>query len=451
MSAELAYIPHAAVLSVSEVNQQARVLLEEHFRLVLVQGEISNLKVVSGHTYFTLKDAQSQIACVLFRREAMQLRFQAGDGQHVIAKGKLTVYAPYGRYQLVLEHLEPMGAGALQLAFEQLKVRLATEGLFRRDRKKQLPLVPRRVAVVTSPTGAVIRDIVNIASRRFPAFDILVVPTRVQGVDSADDIARALEKISVYANEWRIDAVILARGGGSLEDLWGFNTEIVGRAIAKMPIPVVSAVGHETDVTIADFVADIRAPTPSAAAELTFPITRELRFTLTSQIELSAKHLQRHLTLLRHRLEKAHLRLGDGPRLIRDMVQKIHVLQLHMQQAVQKNMTYLRDRFITMTTKINRLHPNMRMRNSREQLLQLEHRLILWRTNYLANLRQRIVQSHTKLAALSPVAILERGYSIATNQQQLIVRAADQLNDNEVLRLRFAKGQAEVAVRKVIS
>src|SRR5437867_3235119 len=262
------------VLTVSELNALARGLLEEGLGTVWVEGEISNLRrYPSGHTYFTLKDAESQVAAVLFRGNAAALRFRPGDGLKVLARGRVSLYEPRGAYQVIVEALEPAGLGALQLAFEQLKARLLAEGLFDAARKRPIPLLPRRIGIVTSPSGAAIRDILKVLSRRFASLGVVLAPARVQGAEAAGEIVAGIAALNRLAG---LDALIVTRGGGSLEDLWPFNEEAVARAIAASAIPVISAVGHETDVTIADLVADLRAPTPSAAAEVVVGSREEL-------------------------------------------------------------------------------------------------------------------------------------------------------------------------------
>ena len=258
--------PARRVVSVSELTAALRDLVESRFAEVWVEGELSGARVWNtGHLYFTLKDAHAQVKGVMFRSALQRLRFKPGDGVHVVARGRLSVYEPRGEYQLVCEHMEPHGLGALQLAYEQLRTRLAAEGLFDQARKRPLPALPRRIGVVTSLEGAALRDIIRVLRRRYPNAHVIVAPARVQGEGAARDIARALRQITRIEG---VDVVIAGRGGGSIEDLWAFNEEAVARAIAASPVPVISAVGHETDVTIADFVADVRAPTPSAAAEM---------------------------------------------------------------------------------------------------------------------------------------------------------------------------------------
>src|SRR5918999_5748116 len=278
------------VLTVSELTGRIRTLLEETFVEVWVEGELSNCRVWNtGHMYFTLKDANAQIKGVMFRSALRYLRFKPRDGLRVVARGGITVYDPKGKYQILCEHLEPAGLGALQLAFEQLKQRLAAEGLFDARRKRPLPALPRKIGVVTSLDGAAVRDIIKVLQRRHPNAHIVVRPTRVQGEGAALDIARGLRAIGKVKD---VDVVIVGRGGGSIEDLWAFNEEVVARAIAGCPVPTISAVGHETDVTIADFVADLRAPTPSAAAEM--GVSRHENF--CSRIDRLAQRVQAAMT-----------------------------------------------------------------------------------------------------------------------------------------------------------
>ena len=262
------------ILTVSELTGQIKSLLENSFAFVWVCGEISNFRTPgSGHYYFTLKDASAQVAAVMFRNQNRQLKFLPADGMSIVGLGRISVYEPRGSYQIILEYVEPAGVGALQVAFERLKQRLAVAGYFDEHHKQRLPFLPHKISVITSPTGAVVHDIITVASRRFPNMPLQIVPVKVQGVGSEDEIASALELVNRRSDA---DVIILARGGGSLEDLQAFNSERVAMAIFTSRIPVVSAVGHETDVTIADFIADVRAPTPSAAAELVVPDKNEL-------------------------------------------------------------------------------------------------------------------------------------------------------------------------------
>src|SRR5216117_594612 len=300
------------VLSVSQLTDQLRGVVEEKFPAVWVEGEISNFRLyTSGHAYFTLKDENAQLRAVLFRTRMRRLRFEPGDGQHVLAFGSLEVYAQRGEYQLVVELLEPRGLGALQLAFEQLKQRLGPEGLFDQARKRSLPRFPRKIGVATSPIGAVIRDILRVIGRRFAGLHIVIAPCRVQGDGAGEEIGQAIADLNRLGD---VDVIIAGRGGGSLEDLWAFNEEVVARAIAGSKIPVISAVGHEVDFTIADFVADLRAPTPSAAAELVVREKQAVVDTLAELTERLERAAARPLRDLERRVDELSLRLGRGVR-----------------------------------------------------------------------------------------------------------------------------------------
>jgi len=325
--------PPRALYTVSALTALLRLHIESAFSDVWVEGEVSNLRIpTSGHAYFTLKDATSQIRAVLFRSAGRALRFALQDGMHLVCRGRLTVYEPRGDYQVVVEHAEPKGVGALQLAFEQLKERLAAEGLFDQARKRPLPFLPCRIGVVTSPTGAAIRDIVQVARKRFPGIEIVLNPVAVQGDGAAGEIARAIEELNEIGG---LDVLIVGRGGGSLEDLWPFNEEIVARAIAASRIPVVSAVGHEIDYTIADFVADVRAATPSNAAEL---VVKEKRAVVESLADLTVRlrrGMGRTLAAHRERLERTQDRrvLTDPARPLRDLARRVDDARARLRQA----------------------------------------------------------------------------------------------------------------------
>lgn len=439
----------AAPLTVSAVNQHARLLLERNFASVAVVGEVSNLKSVSGHRYFTLKDPESQLAAVLFRREAAALRFALEDGLRIVATGRLTIYPPYGRYQMVVDRIEPHGAGALQLAFEQLKARLDAEGLFATDRKRQLPLVPQRVAVITSPTGAVIRDIVQVATRRFPRAHLILVPARVQGAASAGSIAAALGLVARSAKRLGIDVAIVARGGGSLEDLWGFNDETVARAIVSMPVPIVSAVGHETDYTIADFVADQRAPTPSAAAELVFPLHSELVARLSRPLDRARRGLRRELQSLRHRLQGTRTRLGDGRNLTRDAQQRIGHVHLRLGETMRRRTLQHRLRLAGVAGRLEALHPRARVAQYGERMRTAKDRMIRAMRSRVSEGQRTLMAADQHLAALSPLAVLERGYAIVLDDSgQALRRAVDTAIGNSV-HVRLARGALSAAVTAI--
>lgn len=449
--------PERRIWSVSELNARIRGVLEAQFRDLWVEGEISNLRPAqSGHLYFTLKDESAQIRCVCFKSQARLLKFQPEDGLHVTVRGSLSVYEQRGDVQLYVEHLEPVGLGALQLAFEQLKKKLEAEGLFDAARKKPLPVLPRRIGIVTSPAGAAVRDILRILRQRFPNASVLVYPARVQGEGAAGDIVKGIH----FFNRSRlVDVMILARGGGSLEDLWAFNEEIVARAIAASRIPVVSAVGHEVDFTIADFVADVRAATPTAAAEVVAPVLAEvlerldaLRLRLTRDarrtLELATARLDRsarcewfrdpigRLRQRGQRLDDAATRLSLGwARRLADLQNRLHALERRMAQvrpdvlwarrreqlerlqrrlsdAMRRRLLVGERRLAVVTATLARIGPQRSIDRGRASLAPAEARLERAVKHRLVLLRQRLEALSARLASCSHEQVLRRGFTI---------------------------------------
>lgn len=411
------------IRTVSQIVAEIRYQLESNFRDVWVQGEISNFKrAPSGHCYFTLKDRQSQIRAVCFRLAASYLRFEPENGKQVTARGSVSVYPPRGDFQLIVDFMEPMGAGALQAAFDQLKSKLEAEGLFAPERKKPLLELPSKVGVVTSPAGAALHDILRVLKRRNDRLDVLVFPVRVQGTGASRQIARAIRYLSRRRD---VDVIIAARGGGSLEDLWAFNEEIVARAIATSETPVISAVGHETDFTIADFVADLRAPTPSAAAE-TVSATR---------LELSS------------RLDGLHRRLAQSMKLL------LHVKRTELQRlAARRAFVDAETRLRVYLQRLDELQ--VRLVRSLPLLMEREReRLQLWGRDLragldrrLERLRSRVEGLARRLEAYSPLAVLDRGYAIVTDPRRQVVRHPGQVEPGERLEIRVTGG--EFAARK---
>ncbi len=437
------------VFTITELTRHIRETLESAYPDVWVEGEISNLRVPSsGHCYFTLKDEGAQLRAVMFRMQARLLRFAPEDGLKVICRGRINVYEQRGEYQLIAEMLEPKGVGDLQLAFEQLKHKLQQEGLFEAGRKKPLPFLPARVAVITSATGAAVRDIIRVMHRRFPNVAILVVPVKVQGDEAPGEIALGIATVN---RNNLADVIIVGRGGGSLEDLWAFNTEIVARSIAASAIPVVSAVGHEIDVTIADCVADLRAPTPSAAAELVMREKREL-VQLLSQYELRLKEgwgKQRERIL--SRINHACSRLRHPARRIADLQLRLDDLQCRMATAVPR--LIIRRRFaITSACRIIAAQsPAGRIAAHRLRLSFFEQRLAAG----MAAVRQRkssALQTFVaQLSAFNPAAILARGYSITRVLPSLqIVRSSGDVAPGAALQVTLGKGVVDCIVEKIV-
>ena len=403
--------PGRSILTVSELTRRIREILEERFPLVWITGEISNFRrPASGHAYFTLKDDAAQIAAVLFRQQARQLRFQLEDGLSIIGLGRVTVYEPRGSYQIVLEYIEPAGLGALQLAFEQLKKKLAAEGLFDPARKKPLPFLPAKIAVITSPSGAVIHDILNITGRRFPGIPLVIVPVKVQGEGAVEEIVRAIELANLHGDA---DVILLARGGGSLEDLAAFNSEAVARAIAASRIPVVSAVGHETDVTIADFAADLRAPTPSAAAELVVPERGDLLRKIAMLLDGLRRGLLRRLDRERRALQEYRRRLSRPHRRIQDTWIRLDELSQRLERAAKMAMRIKRRELSSLTQRLVLQRPEKIIERYKQKVDYNKSKLLLL-YNKIIHLKKgdhRLLDS--RLGAASPLAILKRGYSVA--------------------------------------
>ena len=407
--------PARRVFTVAQLTARIRSLLEREFYEVWVEGELSNCKAgATGHMYFTLKDGQAQVRAVIFRVPLSRLRFKPRDGMRVVARGRITVYDPRGEYQLLCEHLEPEGIGARQLAFEQLKQRLAAEGLFSPQRKRPLPLLPRKIGVVTSLEGAAIRDIIKVLGRRYANAHIVIRPARVQGEGAALDIARALRAIAKVRD---VDVVIVGRGGGSIEDLWAFNEEVVARAIAGCPVPTISAVGHETDVTIADFVADHRAPTPSAAAEMV--VSRKDDF--CSQIDRLSHRLALTMRGRLHRLESQlralESRTGYTGARGRLAMHGRHVSELEsaLQRAMHGAVAERDRRARTLRLTLEMFDPRRRLEATRTRLVADEGRLVAAMRRRRHGLDARLGTLAARLDALSPLAVLGRGYAVCWN------------------------------------
>jgi exodeoxyribonuclease VII large subunit len=343
------------ILTVTQLTTQIKNLLEGNFPDIWVEGEISNLSIPqSGHAYFTLKDEQSQIRSVLFRSSQRFLKFTLQHGMQVICRGRVSVYEPRGEYQMIVDYIEPKGVGALQLAFEQLKTKLEKEGLFNLDHKRELPLLPQRIGIITSPTGAAIRDMLRIIKRRHPRMHILIYPVPVQGIEAAP---RIIEAIQHFNQDQNVDVMIIGRGGGSLEDLWAFNEEAVARAIYASKIPVISAVGHETDYTIADFVADLRAPTPSAAAEMVVKSEESFREFISNLESDLIKNIQQQIDLTRASLREFTRLLGDPRRLLEQYVQRVDELTGRLATGLKHHVRRDRALLTALTAGLDHLNP----------------------------------------------------------------------------------------------
>ncbi|MEJ5043235.1 exodeoxyribonuclease VII large subunit [Pseudomonas sp. B21-036] len=431
------------VLTVSQLNGRARVLLEDVFSNIWVEGEISNLaRPASGHVYFTLKDSGAQVRCALFRNNAARVRQALRDGLAVKVRGKVSLFEGRGDYQLILDTVEPAGDGALRLAFDALKEKLGNEGLFSSERKRALPAHPQRIGIVSSPTGAVIRDIISVFRRRAPQVELTLIPTAVQGREAINQIVRALQR----ADAQGFDALILARGGGSLEDLWCFNEEAVARAIAACVTPIVSAVGHETDVSISDFVADVRAPTPSAAAELLAPDSSDLGRRLESLQRRLLLRIQNRLAHDRLRLDSLARRLRHPGERLRQQAQRLDDLDMRLRRAFEQRLNQRRERLARLDTRLAAQHPGRALALLKQHLDNLAERLPRAMRQTLATRRQHLQVQVQTLQVVSPLATLSRGYSILLDERGQAIRSAAQTRNGQRLTARLGEGELQVRV-----
>jgi exodeoxyribonuclease VII large subunit len=437
------------VLTVAELTGEIKKTLQKQIGTIWVTGEITNLRAQgSGHMYFTLKDAAAQLSCVLFRGEAKDVRDALRDGQKVVLNGDLTVYEPRGQYQLRVTAVELQGIGALQVAFEKLKQKLAAEGLFAQERKRALPRFPQRIGIVTSATGAAIKDVLHVIMRRDPGLEIVLAPSRVQGAGAAEEIAERIE----HLNQWsaaqepgrRLDLILVTRGGGSLEDLWAFNEEPVARAIFESYLPVVSAVGHEIDFTISDFVADFRAATPSAAAEiLTAEAVLAREFVLRSRqrlTQLARRQLNEQLDeldALNGRLARVHPR-----RKLNEALQRLDDLQSSLVRSARVQLREHQSHFNQFAQRLGQIRPGTQIKKRRETLAQTERRLRELAWHQLERLESRLQQVEGKLRLLGPENVLQRGYSITMDEASgEIIRDAAKVKAGQKLKTRVKRGE----------
>ena len=438
-------VPQPKVYTVSEITEAIKQILENEFSFVWVEGEISNARrPLSGHFYFTLKDEKAQLGAVLFKGQQRWLKFEPEDGLKVICQGRITVYPPHGNYRLIVEYIEPKGYGALQLAFEQLKKKLAQEGLFETAVKKSLPLLPRRIAVVTSPVGAAIRDFLRVLLKKFPNVNVRIYPVKVQGEGAAQEIARAIYELNRL--RWP-EVIVVTRGGGSLEDLWAFNEEIVARAIYASDIPVVSAVGHEVDFTISDMVADLRAPTPTAAAEMIIQKREAIENFLTDSFsrlpralkkqvdtnKLNLNHLMKRLGSPKQRLDFYRLQLDD-------LTQSLSKTFAHIRERRQTNLNNLIKRFLL-------CHPKRQLQQYQEQLQQKQKEILIHFQHFFQQKHQHLCQIQQSLKVLSPLHVLKRGYALAfTFPDKRLIKSITQVDPDMNIIVRVADGEMRAKV-----
>lgn len=444
------------VLTVSELTSKVKGLLERQVGQVWVTGEVTNFRAQSsGHFYFTIKDVESQLSCVLFRNDARDTRNLLQDGRKVVLQGEMTVYAPRGQYQLRVTSVELQGIGALQVAFEKLKQKLNSEGLFAQERKRPLPAYPQRIGIVTSQTGAAIRDVLHVIQRRNPGLELILAPCRVQGQGAADEIAASIRML----DEWNarqtgeegqpLDLILVTRGGGSLEDLWAFNEEVVARAIFESQLPVVSAVGHEIDFTISDFVADFRAATPSAAAEI-----------ITQNVFASCQFLsvvgERLRELFRQRLDDKEYEVGHllqrlqrvhPRRRLDESLQRLDDLQSSLQRCSRQGLRTKQIAWRNLSERLMRVRPGQLLKQRREVLEQVESRLNEEMRHQLDNLENRLRTLHTQLRLLGPEQVLARGYSITMDAETgKVIRSSEEVKPGQQLKTRLKKGEIKSRV-----
>jgi exodeoxyribonuclease VII large subunit len=433
------------IYTVSSLTREIREQLETHFPLVWVSGEVSNLRrPVSGHYYFTLKDANAQLRAVLFKGNHLHLRYKPEEGRQILCRGRITVYEQRGDYQLIVDYLEPVGLGALAQAFEALKTRLAAEGLFDAAHKKPLPFLPRRLALLTSPTGAVVRDFLRLLKSRFPHIHVLVYPVKVQGTEAAGEIVQALREVPDYPG---VELIVLARGGGSLEDLWPFNEESVARAIYHCPLPVVSAIGHEVDFTIADFVADVRAPTPSAAVELVVPDRMEMKRRLERTEASLYRAWRRHLIAERRHLISVARRLPDLSRRLVDLRLRLDDRADTLSRRFARRQSDQKQRLHLAQSRLLLLSPRRAIQERRQRLDQLSPRLVLSWCRCQENRRNHLCYCESHLEKLDPMSILKRGYAVATRLPDgAIIREAVTVPAGANVRVRVYKGAMDCEV-----
>ena len=440
--------PQKRVWKVSEITERIGALLEDSFPDVWIEGEVSNFRPSqAGHLYFTLKDSRAQLRCVCFRDQARILKFRPEDGLHVTVRGALGVYEVRGEYQIYVSRIEPVGAGALQVAFEQLKKKLQEEGLFEAGRKKQLPVLPRCIGVVTSPTGAAIRDILRVLKRRFANVHVQLYPVKVQGDGAAAEIVAALR----HFNRVRFaEVIILARGGGSLEDLWAFNEEAVARAIATSEVPVISGVGHETDFTIADFVADLRAPTPSAAAEIVVQSRQEFERHIAVCFRDLVKEMRYFLSERRHHVRdlQTHRGFRQLELLVRRRHQQLDELSNSLGVVLRLRLATARQRTTRSAAQIASFDLRMRAAALRRRIDQRSEALRAAVDRFLTARRHRYEKLRLQLDERSPLNLLERGYSIAYDSSGKVLRSTDQVATGDDISVRLAKGLLDATVHR---
>lgn len=427
------------IYSVSQLNREVKGLIESQFPLIWIEGEISNLaRPASWHLYFSLKDTQSQVRCAMFRGKNSLLRFRPENGMQVLIFARVSLYEGRGEFQLIAERMEPAGEGALQLAFDQLKAKLDREGLFDPALKRAVPDYPTRVGIVTSATGAALRDILSVLRRRFPSLEVVIYPTLVQGEGAAKNITKMIRCANQRAE---CDVLIVSRGGGSLEDLWAFNEEVVARAIADSDLPIVSGVGHEIDFTIADFVADVRAPTPSAAAELISPDQLEMRQTLSSYQNWFFDQTQRRLTDLAQRVDWLEKRLISPQQRLDTLSERSKNLQHRLRQQIQQTLLRRHSELAQATSRLREHNPSRVIAAHQATTQHYQQRLAYAMQHRLSEDKARFAQSARALNTVSPLATLDRGYAIVSSETQAVISDQASVQAGDRVTARLAHGE----------
>ena len=443
----VAHAEQKQIFSVSQLNRRARQLLETHLSLLWVEGELSNLaRPSSGHWYFTLKDDNAQIRCAMFRNRNQGVRFRPENGEQLLVRGRVSLYENRGDYQLIVEHMEPAGLGALQRRFELLKAKLADEGLFDEDNKQPLPQFARHIGVITSPTGAAVKDVLHVLQRRFPALPVTIYPTPVQGNEATQGIVDAIAVANARAE---CDVIILTRGGGSLEDLWAFNEESVARAIAASTIPVISAVGHETDTTIADFVADVRAPTPSAAAELASPDAEEIAQILRGYNNWFSQQATAMLGTAHEALRNLGLRLRHPSEILEKQGQHLDHLEIRLLKSMQMSLHGKQLGLANLLSRYSAQSPSAKLVQLSERNSYLQERLYTAIKNNLARKGDEFSAATGLLQAVSPLNTLERGYAIAQNQAGQVITHIGDTDEQSQISVTVVDGILDCEVQSI--
>ncbi len=437
------------ILSVSEFVRNVKNVLESNFPNVWVSGEISNLAMPrSGHWYFSLKDDQGQVRCAMFRQSNQRLNFRPKDGSQVLVKARVSLYEARGDFQLIVDSMEDAGVGLLQKAYEELKNKLQAQGLFDQAHKKQLPEIPRCVGIISSATGAALQDILNVLKRRFPSLTVIIYPAQVQGEQSLEQLIQALNDAQ---QQCHCDILIIGRGGGSIEDLWAFNNEQLAYAIYQCTIPIISSVGHEVDFTICDFVADVRAATPSAAAELITPDQQEWLKWLSAIENRLSQLIQQQIDTQQQQLQWLQKRLKHPDQALDEIAQRVDELAMRMEQSFTIKIQLRQEQLLTLSAQLQQHSPVHQLEQKKDHLNYLQKRLQKNLHTYLKQQQQKLASLARELDAFSPLTTLGRGYTIVKDEQNSLIKSAHQLKVDQKLELFFAESQAMVTVNKILN